>query len=105
MKTRYLLILASLFAASGSAVAADGAALAQKANCLGCHAEAQKKVGPSFKDIAAKYKDDKGAQATLEKKVRNGGSGSWGKTPMPPTPAAFSDADIKTMVQWVLSHK
>lgn len=105
MKTHYLLVLASLFVASGSALAADGAALVQKSSCGGCHSLDQKKVGPSFKDIAAKYKGDKDAQARLEKKVRSGGAGSWGKMPMPPTSAATSDSDIKDIVQWILSNK
>lgn len=105
MKIRHLVALVAGLVLAQGAFAGDGAALVQKANCLGCHAPDQKKVGPSFKDIAEKYKGNKGAAAELEKKVRSGGSGNWGKMAMPPTPASVSDGDIKDIVQWVLSTK
>jgi len=105
MNTRYLPILAAGFILSGNAVAADGEALMKKSNCTTCHTVDQKRLGPSFKDIAAKYKDDKGAQSALEKKVRSGGGGVWGKMPMPATASSVSDDDIKGIVQWMLSLK
>jgi len=64
-----------------------------------------KTVGPSVKEIASKYADNGDAQAMLEKKARNGGGGVWGKMPMPKTKDSVSDADIKTMVEWMLSQK
>lgn len=82
--------------------AADGTAIAGRNACMGCHTVDRKLVGPSFKDIAAKYKGDGGAQAKLEKKVRDGGSGVWGAIPMPSHPA-MSAADIHTVVAWVLA--
>ena len=105
MNIRYLAVLAAGLVFAGNALAGDGEALAKKSNCTNCHAVDKKMVGPSFKDIAAKYKDDKGAQAALEKKVRSGGGGVWGKMPMPATAKSVSDDDIKSMVQWVLSVK
>lgn len=99
-----VMIIAGLMWA-GSVQAADGGALVQKANCMGCHASDKAKFGPSFKLIADKYRGDKSAQTVLEKKVRSGGRGVWGNTPMPPTSAAISDSDIKDMVQWILSQK
>ena len=81
-----------------------GMALAQKSGCLMCHAVDKKVLGPSYKDIAAKYKGDKTAQAKLEAKVAKGGSGTWGPVPMPANSPRISDADIKTLVEWVLSH-
>ena len=105
MNIRYPVILAACLVLTGNAFAGDGEALAQKANCMTCHALDKKKLGPSFKDIAAKYKDDKGAQAALEKKVRSGGGGAWGKMPMPATANSVSDGDIKSIVGWVLSVK
>ncbi len=89
----------------GAAVAASAPAgyqIAQQNACLGCHAVDRKLVGPGFRDIAAKYKGDPGAQERLEKKVREGGSGVWGVIPMPSHPR-MSDADIRTVVGWVLS--
>ena len=106
MKTRYLIAMIAALSVSATAFAADeGEALFTKNKCSTCHKPDSKAVGPSIKDIAAKYAADKEAAAKLEKKVRAGGAGSWGTMPMPKTPASASDADIKTMVAWVLSHK
>ena len=77
-------------------------ALAQKSGCLACHSIQNKVVGPSYKEVAAKYKNDKGAEAKLVAKVKAGSSGVWGPVPMPPHPQV-KDEDIKTIVQWVLS--
>ncbi len=79
-------------------------ALAQKNACMACHQVDKKVVGPAFKDVAAKYKGDKGAEAKLIAKVKKGGSGVWGTVPMPPN-AQVKDADIKAIVHWVLSLK
>ncbi|HYR05495.1 MAG TPA: c-type cytochrome [Gallionella sp.] len=85
--------------------AGDGAALFKQNNCGACHSVAGKLVGPALTTIAIKYKGDKGAQAKLETKVRNGGAGSFGQMPMPATARSVSDGDIKIMVAWVLSQK
>ena len=106
MKTRYLIAAAAALSLSANAYAADGGdAVFKKNNCGSCHQLDKKSVGPSLKDISAKYAGDKGAQAKLETKVRNGGSGSFGAMPMPPTPKNVADADIKAMVAWALSQK
>nr|WP_150699081.1 c-type cytochrome [Pandoraea terrae] len=70
--------------------------------CMGCHAVDKKLVGPAYKDVAAKYKGDKDGVAKLVKKVKAGGSGVWGPIPMPAHPD-MSDADAKTLVEWVLA--
>jgi len=94
---------------AGQAVAASkvdmaaGQALAQKSACLSCHSVDKKIVGPAYKDVAAKYKGDKTAEAKLFEKVKKGGSGVWGTIPMPPN-AQVSDADIHTLVKWVLAQ-
>ncbi|HQR03503.1 MAG TPA: c-type cytochrome [Rhodocyclaceae bacterium] len=78
-------------------------ALMQKAGCVACHAKDKKMMGPSFKDIAAKYQSDQNAPAILAAKVRKGGSGVWGPIPMPPNgPEKISDADLKSLVEWIL---
>lgn len=78
--------------------------LAKKHACTACHAIDKKLVGPGYKEVAAKYKGDAKAEAMLVKKVKEGGVGVWGQVPMPPN-AAVSDADVKTLVKWVLSLK
>ncbi|HSG77473.1 MAG TPA: c-type cytochrome [Burkholderiales bacterium] len=76
-------------------------ALAKKHNCLACHQPDKKLVGPSYKDIAKKYKGQASAAGMLADKVKKGGSGAFGPVPMPPNPAV-PDADIKTLVDWIL---
>ncbi|MCZ8074487.1 MAG: c-type cytochrome [Paucibacter sp.] len=75
-----------------------------KAGCMACHAKDKKLVGPSFKDIAAKYKGQDAA-AVLAQKVRSGGKGVFGPIPMPPNPPEkISDADLKDGVGWILKQ-
>src|SRR3972149_3843637 len=82
---------------AGAANAADsGADMAKAKGCLGCHAVAEKKIGPALKDVAAKYKGKKDAEATLTAKLKDG------KGHMK---VAASDAELKTLVQWSLSAK
>ena len=81
-----------------------GEDLAKSSGCLACHTVDKKLIGPSYKDIANKYRNDKGAAANLEKKVKEGGKGVWGDIPMTPN-AHVKDADIKTIVAWILTIK
>ena len=78
--------------------------LLQSSGCMTCHGVDKKVIGPSYKEIATKYRTDKGAEAALIKKVKAGGKGVWGEMPMPPN-AHVKDEDIKTMVQWILAVK
>jgi cytochrome c len=96
-------VLAAAAAALGAPAQASEA-LAKKHNCLACHASDKKLVGPSYKDVAAKYRSDPGAEAKLFDKVKKGGQGVWGQVPMPPN-AQVPDADIKALVKWILSQK
>ena len=88
---------------SGQYAAADAQAVAQKSGCMACHAVDKKIVGPSYKDVAAKYKDDPKAVEFLSGKIKNGGSGVWGQVPMPAN-AAVSDEDTKMIVEWILKQ-
>jgi cytochrome c len=73
-----------------------------KAGCMACHAKDKKVVGPSFKDIAAKYKGQD-VTAKLMEKVRKGGAGSFGPIPMSPNPPEkINDADLKSAVEMIL---
>lgn len=102
MKAVQLALAATLGLAVTSGAQADEA-LAKAKNCLSCHAVDKKLVGPAFKDVAAKYKGDGGAVATLSAKVKAGGKGVWGQIPMPPN--NVTDAEAKSLVTWVLSQK
>lgn len=92
----------ALYTAAGSALA--DAELAKKHNCVACHANERKVLGPSFKDVAARYGAEKGAAEKLAKKIKEGGVGVWGQMPMPPQPQV-SDADALALAKYVLSIK
>ena len=101
----------ALVTLAGAALLAAGAAQAQSAEdllkkhaCTACHANDKKLVGPAYKDVANKYRSDAKAAAMLADKVKKGGVGAWGQVPMPPN-ANVPDADIKTMVTYVLGLK
>lgn len=94
-------------AAAGSLMIAGQAAadqaLAQKSGCMACHSVDKKVLGPAYKDVAAKYKGQKDAEAKLVDKVKKGGSGVWGPIPMPANSPQVKDEDIKKIVEWVLA--
>ena len=97
------LVVATL-AALAAAPALASEQLATKNACTACHSVDKKLVGPAYKDVAAKYRAEKGAEAKLVEKVKKGSVGVWGQVPMPPN-AAVSDADAATLVKWILSIK
>jgi cytochrome c len=78
--------------------------LAQSSGCMTCHGIDKKVIGPSYKEVATKYRGVKGAEANLFTKVKEGGKGVWGEMPMPPN-KHLKDEDIKTLVVWILAHK
>lgn len=98
------LIVAALGLSLLSGAAMANADLAKAKNCLACHATDKKVVGPSYKEVAAKYASDKQAADKLAKKIREGGVGVWGQIPMPANPQV-NEAEAKTLAAWVLSQK
>ncbi|WP_297576944.1 c-type cytochrome [uncultured Deefgea sp.] len=97
------LILISALLATPALAADDGAKVAAKYNCLACHSIDKKIVGPSYKDVAAKYKGQKGAEAMLMAEVRKGlPGGKWGPIPMPAQ--QIDDKDLRTIIRWVLAQ-
>ena len=109
MKKYLTLVVTSGLLAFGASVHAavddkTASALMSKAQCTACHNVERKLVGPSFKQVAQKRKDEKDAVAVIVKKVREGGTGAYGQIPMPPNPKSkISDADLKKLVEWVLT--
>ena len=101
MKVLLTIIATAAMLLAGQASASQ--ALAQKSGCTACHNIDKKVLGPSFKDVGAKYKGDKSAEAKLVAKVKAGGSGVWGPMPMPPMSPQVKDEDIKSIVQWMLT--
>jgi len=74
--------------------------LATKSKCMACHDVEKTKMGPSFKDMAAKYKGDAGAEAMLTEGILKGSKGKWGKIPMPAQKIPPEDA--QALSKWVL---
>ena len=96
-----------LFAVAGLGAATPALAdmaLATAKNCMACHAVEKKLVGPSYKDVAAKYADQPDAVEKLSAKVIKGGSGVWGPIPMPANAQVTSD-EAKKLVAWILTQK
>ena len=79
-------------------------ALASSRNCMTCHAVDKKLLGPSFKEIAAKYASDRAAADRLAVKIVKGGGGVWGTSVMPANPQV-SEAEAKKLAGWALSQK
>ena len=94
--------LLSLQAQEASATA-SAEPLAKANNCLMCHGVSAAVLGPAYKDVAKKYKGDASAEEKLIAKVKAGGSGVWGKMPMPANSPQVKDEDIKTIVKWILT--
>lgn len=101
MKKAFAVAALGLLVVGGPAFAS--AELAKQKNCMACHATDKKLVGPSYKDVAAKYKADKNAPAALAKKIREGGVGNWGQVPMPANPQV-SEQEAGTLAKWVLAQ-
>jgi cytochrome c len=96
-----------LFAVAGFTTATPALAdmaLATAKNCMACHAVDKKLVGPSYKDVAAKYAGQKDAVDKLSAKVIKGGSGVWGPIPMPANAQVTPDESRK-LVAWILTQQ
>ena len=104
MKKISISLLVSVSMLSTSCVAQDATSLAKKKACFGCHQIDTKLIGPAYKDIAAKYKDDKNAETALATKIRRGSSGVWGAAVMPPNPQV-NEEEARALVKWILSQK
>jgi len=99
-----LFVSAALAATLAAPSAFANQELAQKKNCMACHAIDKKLVGPAYKDVAAKYAKDKDAVKKLAEKIQKGGSGVWGPVPMPAN-TQVSPAEAEQLAKWVLSTK
>jgi cytochrome c len=102
MKAAYIAIMAAAGIVMAGQAQADEA-LAKAKNCMTCHALNKKLVGPSYHDVAEKYKGDKGAVAMLAGKIKTGGKGTWGAIPMPPN--KVTDEEANKLAAWVMSTK
>ena len=102
---KIIALTAGLLVVASANVMADEA-LAKKSGCFACHSIDKKIVGPAWKDVAVRYKGDASARDALIKKVKTGGKGNWTEVtkgvPMPPYSPRVKDADIATLVDFIL---
>lgn len=102
MKSVVVLAVVGLLLSSGASAADDE--LYKTKNCFACHRIDRNHLGPSFQSVAAKYADDKGADAKLAQKIREGSAGVWGPTPMP-AQTQVTEAEALTLARWILEIK
>lgn len=109
MKSPFSILLLPLMVAvfcSVSMSATASESIIRKASCFICHSVEAKRVGPAYKDVAARYRGDDSVPDKLFNKVRQGGAGNWGEIPMNPHPVdTIGDDDLKAAIQWILSRK
>jgi cytochrome c len=107
MKRHWIAVAVGMSVAAGAHAVLDNAAaeaMMKKDGCAACHEIDKKLIGPSFQDVAAKYRGNPNAAAMLRDKVKKGSTHVWGEAAMPPNVLA-SDADIKELVDWILTLK
>lgn len=102
MNAVVVLSVTGLLWSTGTAFADDE--MYKSKNCFACHRIDKNYHGPSFQSIAAKYADDKGADAKLAQRIRDGSVGVWGPSPMPAQPQV-TDAEALTLARWILGLK
>jgi cytochrome c551/c552 len=100
-----LLVLSVVAVAAADEPISDttGTKLMAKYNCQSCHSMDSSLAGPSLRAIAKKYASDPSAIDELEASVLNGSSGAWGQNTMPPNDVP--DADLKALIEWILSQR
>ena len=104
MNAARVALAVAVLSVTGVAAAQAPADLLQKNGCTACHAIDKKVIGPAYNDVSVKYKGDAGAATKLMTKVKQGGAGVYGPIPMPPQ-TQVSDADLKTMITYILGLK
>jgi cytochrome c len=81
-----------------------GLALIAGSDCLTCHKTSEKNIGPSYKDVAAKYENTEANIKMLAARVIKGGSGNWGAIPMTPHPQ-LKQEDVEQMIKYIFLLK
>jgi cytochrome c len=104
MKRLASVLIAAALSTSG--IAAEGPeALLEQARCGMCHQIENPMLGPSYRAVAERYRDQDGAAEDIVIRMREGSQGVWGQAPMPPvTDAVLSDADLRLVVEWILGR-
>jgi cytochrome c len=102
--TRCAIVAVAVVAGLCGSAYADDADFAKSKKCMNCHALDEKRVGPPFKAVAARYANDPGAEERLAIKIREGGANVWGVVPMPAN-GEVSKAEAQRLAHWVLMQK
>jgi len=94
----------SMLVACIPGMALANADLADQKDCFSCHSMSETSIGPSYKDVSARYAGRSDAVSVLTSKVLKGGSGSWGNQRMPAN-KRVNESEARALVEWVLSLK
>ncbi|MEI5996949.1 c-type cytochrome [Paraburkholderia bengalensis] len=100
----FLLASTLAFTSAARAESAQGLALAQKENCMSCHSVTRQFMGPSLRDVAAKYASRSDAAHYLAGKILEGSAGVWGPVPMPANTQLTPD-EAMSLASWILTLK
>lgn len=79
-----------------------GKNIMMSSDCKSCHKTEEKSIGPSFLQVAQRYRKAENATAYLEQKIIKGSSGVWGETAMPAHPT-MKPSDAQQIAHWILS--
>jgi cytochrome c len=100
-------LLSLLIVVAGAAAAVADEALAERAGCMNCHSVSEPGLGPSYEDIASRYRGEATARGLLSEKLATGGAGNWtdetGGLSMPPYSNLLSSEEIQALVDWILA--
>ncbi|MGC3982853.1 MAG: c-type cytochrome [Steroidobacteraceae bacterium] len=104
MSNPRIVVLLPLMASMAAHTAQASEALMEKSGCLSCHRVDQKLIGPTFKEVATRYRGRNDIVPILLQKVREGGEGEWGDIPMAAnSEERVSDDNLKAVIEWILS--
>lgn len=85
--------------------ARDAQNIATKRTCFTCHNPDTKLIGPAYRDVAARYRQDPDAVAKLTSQMEKGGSGKWGTVPMPALAAVVPAEERQFLAEWIMSYR
>lgn len=99
-----LLVLMPGMAGAGPLSDSEAKKFLNARGCNACHGVDEARIGPPFIAVAARYSRSADAVDNLGRKIRFGGSGSWGLVPMISYPG-LSDEEIEAITRWILALK
>lgn len=102
-------LLSVFMSVAGASSAVADEALAERAGCMNCHSASEPGLGPTYRDIASRFRGETTARGLLSEKLATGGAGNWtdetGGLSMPPYSNLLSSEEIRALVDWILAQE